>query len=425
MQQLTASIWEPVESNLQTITANVSGGVRRAIRNGREHLVAPLSLIVPGVLAGNKGPLYYPPEEVKKNYTVWNETPIVLYHPHINGKPVSALDGNILEDSGIGVVLKPIIKNGRLRAEGWFDAERTKSVDSRIYDSLISGKPIELSTGLFTDNELAPDGAQHNGRSYKYIARNYRPDHLAILPDQVGACSIHDGCGVLVNAFCPTGEGGGQDNSCSSGKGRNELEPLVDIGSATGSWNPESESHKKLKARQGQKGVPVEAIVGEKKVEQMDYHLSKQKEYAESAIKAKREGNHGLAKQLAAQSESHANEIHSLKNRTKRIARLPSVSRMEFSLDPAKLAKATADREATAKLMGVHNWQSISNAFCQTTDSASLVLNEDVQYEQTGKARTCQCGGTCKKCVDNAVTGVLENEWSPVESNSWQPVVPV
>jgi hypothetical protein len=31
------------------------------------------------------------------------------------------------------------------------------------------------------------------------VARNYRPDHLAVLPDQRGACSLTDGCGVMVN----------------------------------------------------------------------------------------------------------------------------------------------------------------------------------------------------------------------------------
>jgi hypothetical protein len=52
---------------------------------------------------------------------------------------------------------------------------------------------------LFTDNETAPPGASHLGRPYNFVARNYRPDHLAILPDQRGACSIEDGCGLNTN----------------------------------------------------------------------------------------------------------------------------------------------------------------------------------------------------------------------------------
>lgn len=66
-----------------------------------------------------------------------------------------------------------------------------------MLDALEAGRPMELSTGLFTQNEPAPAGATFNGRPYDYVARNYRPDHLAVLPDQIGACSLADGCGVL------------------------------------------------------------------------------------------------------------------------------------------------------------------------------------------------------------------------------------
>jgi hypothetical protein len=84
-------------------------------------------------------------------------------------------------------------------AEGWFDIEKTKKIDPRVFNALEKGNKLELSTGLDTDNIPAAIGAAWNGRNYTHVARNYRPDHLAILPDQIGACSISDGCGVLVN----------------------------------------------------------------------------------------------------------------------------------------------------------------------------------------------------------------------------------
>jgi hypothetical protein len=40
------------------------------------------------------------------------------------------------------------------------------------------------------------DNPVFNGVKYEGIARNLRPDHLAILPDDKGACSLEDGCGV-------------------------------------------------------------------------------------------------------------------------------------------------------------------------------------------------------------------------------------
>lgn len=167
--------------------------LRRVTKGGRNYYVANMTLIVPGVLDGSQGPLFYPDEEVGKNPSSWNGMPIVVYHPVINGQPVS---GRSPEVESIGTVYKAVF-NGRLQAEAWFDIEATKAVDPRVLEALEKGKPIELSTGLFTTNE-AKEGV-HLGKPYKFIARNYIPDHLAVLPDQVGACSVADGCGILIN----------------------------------------------------------------------------------------------------------------------------------------------------------------------------------------------------------------------------------
>src|SRR5579884_2496539 len=183
---------------MERLLANVAGRVRRAIRDGREYLVAPLSLIVPGVLNGSKGALYYPPEEVADDPQKWDGMPLTLRHPFDElGRPVSARHPGVAARQYIGFI-KNASANGKLRADGWFDIERLQALDSRILNSLLKGQPLELSTGLYTDNEPA-SGTDHKGRPYEYIARNYRPDHVAVLPDEVGACSIKDGCGVLVN----------------------------------------------------------------------------------------------------------------------------------------------------------------------------------------------------------------------------------
>ena len=184
---------------MEQLIANLVGKTRRATLNGRDYIVAPLSLIVTGVLNGSKGALFYPSDEIGKDPQRWNHTPIVVYHPVINGVNVSARDPDVLNNSGIGIVLKSHVKNGKLRAEGWFDIDATRRIDPRVLANLEAGRPIELSTGLFTTNETAPLGSNYRGASYDYIARDYVPDHLAILPDQIGACSINDGCGVLVN----------------------------------------------------------------------------------------------------------------------------------------------------------------------------------------------------------------------------------
>lgn len=177
---------------LGSVVINLSG-VRREHLQGRDYIVAPVSLIVPGVLPGSRGPLLYPTDEVVRNIGAWHGTPLTAGHPYVNGRPVSASQPGVKH---IGTVRDPRFTNGRLTAEGWFDVERTRLADNRLLQSLERGERIEVSTGLFTDNEPAPVGATHRGRSYDFIARNYRPDHLAVLIDQQGACSLRDGCGV-------------------------------------------------------------------------------------------------------------------------------------------------------------------------------------------------------------------------------------
>jgi hypothetical protein len=202
---------------LVVVNFRAAGKARRTTFNGRDYLVAPMTLIVPGVVPGSEGPLLYPLEELARNYQAWNYMPIVVNHPLRNGRHVSAREPAILEESGVGFVFNASL-DGRLRGEGWFDVERTRRVDARVLDRLERGEPLELSTGLYIDEEAAPQGAVWNTpggpRPYRAVARNYRPDHLAVLPDQRGACAVDDGCGVLVNARgdqprVPAGQPGG------------------------------------------------------------------------------------------------------------------------------------------------------------------------------------------------------------------------
>lgn len=178
---------------------------RRVVRNGRAWLVAPITGIVSGVLPGSQGPLYYPVNECKSSTRSWDGIPITRYHPMAaNGQHVSARSPGILSKQGIGV-LRNSRWRGKLIHEGWFDEQKTRAVDVRVYNALITGTPMEISTGLFTYNEPTP--GTHNGRGYRFVARHYRPDHLAVLPDQIGACSVNDGCGLNVNRAGPK-EGG-------------------------------------------------------------------------------------------------------------------------------------------------------------------------------------------------------------------------
>lgn len=182
---------------LEAVTTNLSSKIRRAELEGVEHLVVPVVMLTEGVHAGSNGPLYYPAKELGKSQPVWNYRPIVVYHPTMNGVGISACDPEVLNKRKVGVVLntKWDSKSKKLRAEAWLNPTQLSAVDQRIVEALDKEQVVEVSTGLFTDN--VEEEGEWNGEAYTAIARNYRPDHLALLPDQVGACSVADGAGLL------------------------------------------------------------------------------------------------------------------------------------------------------------------------------------------------------------------------------------
>jgi len=187
---------------LQRITTNKAAPTRIELLNGREHLVVPCVAITEGVHEGSNGPLYYPAEELSKIPAVWNAKPVVVYHPTKNGQGISACDPEIVNTRGVGLMMNTWYEPGdgkdtfgKLHTEAWCEVNRLGAVDARVEEAIERNEMMELSTGLFTDNENIK--GEFNGKEYVAIARNYRPDHLALLPDMEGACSIADGAGFL------------------------------------------------------------------------------------------------------------------------------------------------------------------------------------------------------------------------------------
>jgi hypothetical protein len=183
---------------LEHIVCNLSGPSMRVERlEGREYRVVPMVMLTHGVHAGSQGPLYYPDEELGRRPGVWNHKPVVVYHPEINGVGVSACSPSVLNERKVGIILNTDHRDQKLPAEAWLDWERLREVDERVVNMLERGEMVEISTGLFCDNES--HSGEFNGKPYSAIVRNMAPDHLAILPDKKGACSIEDGAGLLRN----------------------------------------------------------------------------------------------------------------------------------------------------------------------------------------------------------------------------------
>jgi len=196
---LTTNVASEKVGGLQVFTINLKTQlVRNDSMEGRPYKVVPMVMLVEGVHAGSNGPLFYPKAELAKTPAVWNHKPIVVYHPTMNGRGISACDPDVLTKNKIGVIMNTTCdKMGRLKAEAWIEETRADAVDPRIMEAVNNQKMMECSTGVFTDNEYDP--GEFEGEAYDYIARNYRPDHLAVLPDIKGACSMEKGAGFIRN----------------------------------------------------------------------------------------------------------------------------------------------------------------------------------------------------------------------------------
>lgn len=180
-----------------TLTTNLAK-VRHERIAGQTYLVAPMVMITEGVHVGSNGALLYEADELEESADFWNMRPVVNGHPEVNGRPVSANSPEVFRKHFVGVILNTLwdVKANKLRAEAWFEDRRLRSVSPQTHAAILAGRtPIEVSTGLFTDN--IQEAGVWNGKRYVAIARNLRPDHLAIVAR--GACSISDGCGLLTN----------------------------------------------------------------------------------------------------------------------------------------------------------------------------------------------------------------------------------
>jgi hypothetical protein len=146
--------------------------------------------VVAGVLNG----ALLPAEELAKFPDGWNGRPIPIYHPTDNGQNISANHPDVLERC-VGKVFNCTFDGDRLRAEFWLDEQRMDTQgQAPLLAAIQSGQMIEVSTGYFCD--MVATAGEFNGKPYKGKQANLRPDHVALLPNQTGACSIHDGCGA-------------------------------------------------------------------------------------------------------------------------------------------------------------------------------------------------------------------------------------
>lgn len=166
---------------------------RRETLEGREYLVAPVIAVREGVLNGELATA----EDIGKYVDTWNGIPLPVGHPEQNGVPVSANTPQILENQTVGRFWNASFNGNALRGEIWVEVNKAQSLGGEALtalEKLENGEPLEVSTAYF--NDIEPTSGTYNGITYNGIQRNLRPDHLALLPNTVGACNWEDGCGA-------------------------------------------------------------------------------------------------------------------------------------------------------------------------------------------------------------------------------------
>lgn len=170
-----------------------SPGVRRETRDNTEYLVAPAVVLVEGVLNGE----LVLAEEFGAFVDTWNDVPAPVYHPEGDGHAISARDLEIQDQWVIGRFYHAEVVDNRLRGEFWLNVAKAQALSveaEEVIKRLEAGEPVEVSTGYFREVEHV--AGNWNGAPYVSIARHIRPDHVALLPHSIGACSWADGCGT-------------------------------------------------------------------------------------------------------------------------------------------------------------------------------------------------------------------------------------
>jgi hypothetical protein len=164
---------------------------RRESLGGKDYIVAQGVPLVEGVLNGR----FVSAEEFGAFVNDWNGVPVVMRHPKQNGGSARVPQPDV---PVIGKFYGAKLDGARLTGEYWLEADKLDNPDGEtILSRLSAQKPSETSTGYWA--ESIPSAGNWNGLDFAFIDQNIHPDHIALLPDEIGACSLADGCGMNRN----------------------------------------------------------------------------------------------------------------------------------------------------------------------------------------------------------------------------------
>ncbi|MEY8769015.1 DUF2213 domain-containing protein [Erwinia sp. ACCC 02193] len=179
--------------------------------DGDEHIVIRGVVPVVDDVVMNGG--LYPAAEINKSFMSIEGNPMPLQHPKIGNEYVSASNPRAVNKFHVGAWAENVRKDGdrvvmdmKINKRYASATENGKRVLARIEEmqANLAAEPIHVSTGLLLSREQ--NKGKSKGKSYSWVARNMRFDHVAILLDEPGAATPDDGVGIFVNADNSTQE---------------------------------------------------------------------------------------------------------------------------------------------------------------------------------------------------------------------------
>lgn len=189
-----------INVNLKGLTKNIQ--TRLETLHNIEYIVAPVIMIVEGVLPGSGGPVLYTANEIEASVNYWNGIPVTINHPTDSlGNHVSARIPSVMEEYAVGSIFNTTFdsQTNSLKAEAWINKTLLEEKFPMVYASILDDNiNMEISTGVFFDSR--GDAGTFNNVSYDTTAYGCVGDHLALLPNATGACSWIDGCGLRANS---------------------------------------------------------------------------------------------------------------------------------------------------------------------------------------------------------------------------------
>lgn len=186
-----------VELNIHAAQQAVEYTAEQRTEDGVSYWVVPVVMMVEGVHAGSRGPLFHSREVISARPESWNGIPVTVHHPQDSeGRFISAAHPSQVGNA-VGVLCNARWEDEKLKADAWLNSQKLLAASPEALRHIQAGRALDVSIGVFS-REVEATG-DWNGETYTGVALSYQPDHLALLPGAQGACSWADGCGVRVN----------------------------------------------------------------------------------------------------------------------------------------------------------------------------------------------------------------------------------